>query len=210
MNRWIPINIKWNRKATKNDYKIFDKIKQPNLDEEMKTKFGYTIDEFAHKIFPDLDKYKFVSYHPAAIEFIKEKENLSDLDCNLYSNPSAKKLFSRLRKLNNKLINSFIEYKAFEIKVQDWVHNHPKTKAFNKIFYETRENIKNKIKHLSFCGKDLNVPGTLVEFKKSRNGKIHQMLLGNLDKNGGVSSYDFQVIKDNYIITRYKVVFRKS
>ena len=56
------------------------------------------------------------------------------------------------------------------------------------------------VEQMSFCGRGLNLPGTLIEFEL--DGKLERRLIGDIDTNGGICGCCADV-RGNMVVTRY-------
>lgn len=89
------------------------------------------------------------------------------------------------------------KYKEFNQKVQSWVKEQPETKAYN----EEVKKIDEKLRQKSFCGRELNRVGTIIEIRIGKD--LKQYLIGDINKNGGVCD-DCMDFDKEVVITRYK------
>jgi len=90
------------------------------------------------------------------------------------------------------------KYKKFSKKVQEWMKTQPAWVA-----YKTQIEINDKAeRQKSFCGKELNKPGTLVEILD--NKELKQYLIGDINSLGGVCD-DCMGFSKNAVVVRYKV-----
>ncbi len=90
------------------------------------------------------------------------------------------------------------KHREFVFKLASWELEHPEVKEWDR----KRKLFVAELESKSFCGRQLNKPGTLIELD---NDGIY--LLGTHDFFGGVSSGDIDDIPDSAIVKRYAVVF---
>lgn len=93
------------------------------------------------------------------------------------------------------------EYQAFRNKVEAWIKEQPESEAYNEKMKQLDEAEKQK----SFCGRELNKPGTFIEI--SDNKIVKQLLIGDINTLGGVCDDCMGFSKDT-IVVRYKVLER--
>lgn len=89
-------------------------------------------------------------------------------------------------------------YKAFREKVEAWIKEQPETKAYSESVKKMNEVEKQK----SFCGMELNKPGTLIEILD--NKILKQLLIGDINSLGGVCD-DCMGFSKDAVVVRYKV-----
>lgn len=90
------------------------------------------------------------------------------------------------------------KYRKFSDKVREWMKLHPAWVAYQEAIkaYDDGENQK------SFCGRELNKPGTLIEVLIGK--ELKQLLIGDINSLGGVCD-DCMGFDKNAIVVRYKV-----
>ena len=91
------------------------------------------------------------------------------------------------------------QYKKFVGEVNEWMKSHPLWVAYQKAIKTHDEEQGQK----SFCGKELNKPGTLIEVLD--NNILKQYLIGDINSLGGVCD-DCMGFGKDAVVVRYKVL----
>lgn len=94
-------------------------------------------------------------------------------------------------------------YKKFCAAVQDWVKDHPSWIEYQQKLKDFDEEVKRK----SFCGRELNKPGTRIEILVGK--ELKQYLIGDINTLGGVCD-DCMGFGKDVIVVRYKNAEQKS
>jgi hypothetical protein len=118
---------------------------------------------------------------------IKEKKMSDWIDVNLPFGPPSYEI------LNYKFLKEFGKSRSEYLK---------KAKNYN----EACETVRKWQNALSFCGMDLNKPGTLIEILED-NGKTNKYLIGNINPDGGCYSDSEDFNTETAIVKRYKIVW---
>lgn len=91
------------------------------------------------------------------------------------------------------------KYKKFADKVREWMKDHPAWIQYQIASKSYSECETSK----SFCGRELNKPGTLIEVLQ--NGEKCQFLIGDINTLGGVCD-DCMGFSKDAVVVRYKVI----
>lgn len=91
------------------------------------------------------------------------------------------------------------KYKKFSDKVREWAKTHPAWVTYQEVIkaYSNDESQK------SFCGRQLNEPGTMIEVLIGK--ELKQLLIGDINSLGGVCDDCMGFGKDT-VVVRYKIV----
>jgi len=91
------------------------------------------------------------------------------------------------------------EYKQFSLEVNTWMKDQPIWVEYQHKLKVYDEGIKKK----SFCGRELNKPGTLIEILDDK--ALKQYLIGDINILGGVCD-DCMGFSKEAIVVRYKIL----
>lgn len=198
MADWIEINIPFSE-----DTSSFPPEREyPDLSGRAKKELGFTEKDIGkvYNLFAKLPEKEYAQ-HIARKEHAETALQIELGEC-------SEQFFNT--KLRDKLANS--KYKSLRALV-DWGSKCDIYDAWDKV---QPENIKadeeyklsykawkEKEDLKSFCGRGLNIPGTLIEV--SNNGNISKYLLGDVNVLGGVCD-DCPAFSKEIIVTRYKVL----
>jgi hypothetical protein len=171
MNKWININLPWSVSVSPETPEFPHDIINPRA----KIKFGKTKFEARDSLADLTLEFNTLCY--VAKDYDKEKNKLYKT-----------KKFKPLLDLNN-FLNDY----------EDWLDKQPEIISWNKGCDDAYLNARVKEKGLSFCGKGLNKPGTMVEV----DGKKY--LIGDINANRGVCD-DCAAFTSDSIVKRYKVI----
>ncbi len=95
------------------------------------------------------------------------------------------------------------EYRDFCQKVREWTKNQPAWVDYQEALAAWNKEESQK----SFCGKKLNIPGTLVEIQ---DGKVlKQFLIGDINTIGGVCD-DCMGFGKDAVVVKYKVLHERT
>lgn len=100
------------------------------------------------------------------------------------------------------------EFREFKVKIEEWYDLQPEiieVESFNK---EALKRFKEIEKAKSFSRSEWAKPGVVIEVLRS-DGTISQMMIGDINTNGGVCN-DCAGISSSDIIKRYKIVWSKE
>lgn len=112
----------------------------------------------------------------------------------------------KLKNLNDPIINCVLEHKEFIKKYDQWLEQQPEFIEWAEEYDRAEMEFKNKQKQLSFCGRGLNKPGTLIEVVIG--GKTETFLIGDVNCLGGVCD-DCMMFDRSVIVKRYAVVWER-
>ncbi len=201
MTEWIEINLPWN---------VSDPCPNlcapyPNLDDRVRAYFGYTQESLAKELFPGLVEYEDLLIHPLWQEYEQIREDI------LYSNetayvhdPEQDQEDKWTAILQNNAVMTVVEYLQRIKEIDAWIDEQPEIIAWHqendRLWAEHGEKQANK----SFCGRNLNRPGVLIEFEE--NGQRFKHLIGEINQLGGVCD-DCRAFGDETIILRYRVIW---
>ena len=107
-----------------------------------------------------------------------------------HPNPVVAKLFFYRRKRNA---------------LTAWEGQHPALLAYWARYEAAEKAYKEAERQKSFCGRNLNVPGTLIEIQSGDTTK--QMLIGDINCSGGQYSSEGDEIEGETMVLRYRVIW---
>lgn len=195
---WIEINLPYSYIA-KYDYS--SEPEEPNLDERAKIELGFTQKDVnaLHDQLP--------SYSSNDKRIVARAKKMDEINEEIRSeNLSHKDRVAKLKASSNKDVNKLGLY-VERNKLLDWYDKQPEQIAHNTMINEAHAAHEAAANKLSFSGRDLANPGTLIEVM---NGdKIEQYLIGDINPICGVCD-DCKAF-DVYTTTvlRYKVLWQK-
>ncbi len=181
-SEWIEVNLPWDFSSS-----FEDEPPMPNLSVKEKEHFGVAFDELREKLQIDALEEEFESY----AEHIMVSEGIQPYSQQSYSSRNSSRV--EFEKLNPALI----EYRNKCEERDVWEKSQPEFLAWKEELAAFRE----KEKEMSFVGRGLAKPGTLVELS---DGKIE--LLGTMNCIGGGCDHCSLVSRET-IIKRYKIAY---
>jgi len=194
MSEWIDCNLAWQVRL---DYPATEPF--PNMDDKVKAHFGATKAEWQERFYPGLhaDYSGYVSEHPLFREY-------SDIRDELERDHSSEEVERKLQLHPSVAVQTVLACRGICQEIDAWVEEQPAWIAAVKAHDEAWKAHKEEEAKYSFCGKNLNRAGTLIEFEE--DGKLQQMMIGTINELGG-SCDDCRGINDNTVILRYKVLW---
>ena len=208
MSGWIEINLPFYIYGP--DSKFIKTLpKYPNLNRKAKKKLVITLEENDKSIMdPDnefpTDGKIFQEYD---IHRNKINEKISKLKIDIYSDEGKQLRRKKLIALKNEAVNKVIAWFDFKDKYREWVSVQPEVIKWQDKYNKLIDAEEQRIAQLSFCGRGLNNPGTLIEVEI--NGELKQFLVGDINCLRGVCD-DCTAFDNETIVKRYMVVWSKG
>lgn len=189
---WIEINLPFQLHDLK-----YDGEPAPDFSEQEKKLFGITFAESEELSRNGLIKFFSVE------DRIKEQLNQFKLDFPFAEADEIDQFneyLFRAAEENDKAVRDVRFHRTLSPKYYKWLEQQPEYQAWDKRESAAYERAWIEHKQKSFCGRGLNVPGTLIELE---DGSIH--LIGSINTNGGVCS-DCVAFDESMIVKRYAVI----
>lgn len=183
MTDWIEINLPWQ----------INSYRQPMLPQEDEE----AINARGRILFGKTDTEASKSINSLFDKFFEVKANLNDVEKG--NNFTADQFEEYVYNLHPEFL-PIKEFRLFRREYADWFDKQKESIAhFARIKeYKTIEAQK------SFCGRDLNKPGILIELEQ--DGQIKKMLIGEINSQAGLCGCCGS-IQDTDIVKRYKIVW---
>jgi hypothetical protein len=200
MNEWIEINLPWAEPYS--EQPLPDYLEYPSLDEEAKEQFGYSESSLLEEAFGEEKENWVVSKTYDA--FYKAQRKIEEEG--IYD---RRELDKRLAASKDKSVQKVLSFFAKLDPLRKWMNEHPKTKeieAKNKVIAKEFSD-KQRAEAKGFTGRGLNKAGVLMELEE--NGKLSQMLIGEINELGG-SCDDCCGIQGDTVVKRYKVIWERE
>lgn len=184
--KWIEVNLPWHVRI---DYEAAPK--PPNLDEDVKAKFGVTENELASFYNRYLADYRDITGNVYKVfSELPDEEQAQNYD-------EFRKTYLAAREAENpELFAKVAEYRERDEAIADFCYDHPLMIEWQQKRTEWDETQKRE----SFCRQI--VPGMLIEFA---SGARH--LVGSINAAGGVCDDCAGVEDDDDVVVRYAMVF---
>ena len=197
---WIEINLPQDLNSS--DVEITDDkyLNSPCFDKQEKEIYGITLDELNKDIQKLEDVINEVSYDILSKFGEIEQLTLDEFEPRLVMLCDEYKLDEECKQNLNKLKEPY----DLRNNIREGEEERPEFKEWKLYCDNLEEELCNKTKELSFCGKGLNKPGTLVEFS---TGEI--FLIGgtlNPKENYIQCLYKSRSRDNDEIVTRYAVL----
>jgi hypothetical protein len=185
MSDWIEINLPWHIHLPWED-----RPRQPDLSEKEKEFFGTTLDEWKENIkLTELNKQR----NELQAQF---EQSLYERQIDRYSDEWETLMDGFALEMRDKF-PGIVAYHEECDKRDAWDKQQPEFQAWE----EALEEFRRKESELSFYGRGLNVPGTLIEMA---DGAIY--LIGSINTARGCCD-DCAAFEREDIVKRYKLVY---
>lgn len=188
MAEWININLPWMTNVLDESLKP-NYPQMPDLSKRIKKEFGTTAGREWSKItHREKSRYETASsqFTRTLKEPISSEEFLEKISEAHPDNPSVQKV---------------VAYHQLRRRIEAWQEQQPEIIAWKNALEEWDRDEKQK----SFCGRELNVPGTLVDIQQGDEVKTY--LIGDINTYAGVcddcTGFDTRMAR----VIRYKVVW---
>lgn len=196
MNQWIEINLPWRVSLPHPKMPEF-----PDLSTKVKSHFGYTLTELEERFFPksEYDDGDRVLDHPIFIEYEKVRDLLEGEGFN------GEELKNKLEAHPDWHVKQVMKWKRIKQELIDWEDEQPEMLAAIREDNRLSAEYQEQEAKMSFSRSGLAKAGTVIEIEDS-GGKISQMMIGNINEQGGVCD-DCRGIEDNAMVKRYLIVW---
>lgn len=181
---WIEINLPFYTPLEKIHYPEYPDIKEDmekDLGKKVNIESLFSIEVL--KIYNKIDEFK----DNRDIEEIDYSGDVSDLKkylCNIFE---------------ENIVDLFLEFRKYKYLENEWIINNPKIIEWQKEYHKVMEYKKS----LTFCGRGLNTPGTLIEIEIDEENTI--FLIGNINTHGETPD-DIEEFDGKTIVKRYAKV----
>lgn len=193
MSEWIDVNLPWDVRLPWIEAGEFP----PNLRADAEKHFGITTDELYRIRSAAADVYEI------ALSKVQDKLN-EQVQENCEAQPYRDTYEEAERLLaDNELTIVKNEAQSKVNEFNNWMHEQPEYIVWDKEYNKNQEEQRREAKSKSFCGLDLNKPGTIVETDEG------QYLIGHINETRGVCDDCVQFEHDT-IIKRYKIVWTQG
>lgn len=217
MSEWIECNLQW-------DYSEYPDYKRKsdmyNWQERMNKELGYDLKSIVNDYMPWCNSCNIPTH---SIRDIKPYiMNVLNLPMTEEIPKQVARDFYDMEKMDffikysilEKKVKMDNEYSTLKKNCEEWLNKQEDWIAEKKEYEEYFKEHKEKVKQKSFCGRELNKAGTLIEIEDiyKNETRIRTLFIGDINING-CSNYcyddyeDEDLIFDKAIVKRYKIIW---
>jgi hypothetical protein len=194
MNEWIDCKLPWRVRL---NWPVTEPF--PDMEPQIKAHFGATKAEWEERFYPGMhtDGIGFMTDHPIFKEYQQIRDTLEE-------EFSEEEVKQKLQLNPNVAVQTVLACRGICKEIDAWAEAQPEWIAACEAHDAAWKAHKEEEAKYSFCGKNLNQAGTVIEYQEE--DQLHQMMIGTINELGG-SCDDCRGISDETIILRYKVLW---